>query len=152
MKIIYVCPTGVNSSLLAATLHLGGIGEPNSVCFNRWIKSLQEMNYRTQAVWRPIFRGYDEAGHEVYTLGVGDQAEVIARTVRCLLDIFELPASILLMVDVSQQNNFEIRLGGLLTRGLRMRALGRFFLNRGAEKIRLDLVKLVTAVKEELFS
>lgn len=145
MKIIYTCPTGVNTSLLAACLHLGASRD----IYNGWGSLLGEISYFSREVWQPVWRGRDEAGHEVYTLGVGSQAEVISRTVACLIEVFDIPNSTLLLVDVSRHNNLRIRLGGLLTRGLRLRAPGRFFLIQGAEAVRPELDRLVTAVKEE---
>ncbi len=98
MAIIYMCPTGTHSSLVAANLHIGKIDLTSSV------SDILHLPYYGQVNNKPgffLFIGKDNQERAVYTLGVYHEAEIIKRSALDLLKLFNKERDFF-FVDVSK--------------------------------------------------
>lgn len=84
MKVFYGCSTGAHFSQLAAGIHLGWYNTPESVeqC------PTCEKNLTWQQVDQVNFRGLDEKGREVYTIGIALNPPVFARAIHDLFALY----------------------------------------------------------------
>jgi len=98
MSIIYLCPTGTYSSLIAANLHTGIININSSI---NDLLQLPNFGHYKNIVGMFICVGKDEGGRIVYTLGTGNESELIIKSAQDLLQINNIRKNIL-FVDVSK--------------------------------------------------
>ncbi len=149
MKIIYCCFGGAHSSPVAAAIHLG-------------ILPADRLPTRQELLQLPLFdrndqqgtlhyMGKDERGHEVYVLGRGRGGKIAETT---LINGYNLAGGQadreLVIVDTLKCVNLIMRIGGYLSRRLRLVFLGRPLVLVGTQRAFRCLVAVVEAVKAEV--
>lgn len=98
MKVVYLCPTGTYSSLVAAHLHLGSLNKKATI---NEILSLPNFSQNPKQLGLSFFIGQDNQGRQVYTLGVANESKIIINSSRDLVDLFNEKIDIQ-YVDVSK--------------------------------------------------
>ncbi|NMB24139.1 MAG: DUF3189 family protein [Firmicutes bacterium] len=150
MKVIYACYGGAHSSPLAAAIHLGRIqGDP--------LPSLEDIanvlyfdivDGEDRGRVFPV--GVDEYGNEIFVLGRGSRALPIEQAVKSGFILAGADPRQLLFVNSLRAVNWEMRIGGFLSRRLRLVALGRPLVTRGARRAYPRLVEIVNETKQYL--
>lgn len=147
MQIIYTCYGGAHSSPMAAAIHLGRLeGDPLPS-----LETIQNLPYfditDTGDQGRVFPVGTDEFGNDVYILGRGSNELPIRQAVQsgCLLAGGD-PRRVL-FVNTLKAVNWQMRVGGFLSRRMGLVCLGRPLVTRGARRAYPKLVQIVTATK-----
>lgn len=150
MKVIYACYGGAHSSPLAAAIHLGRIkGDP-------WpsLEDIANVLYFDivdgEDRGRVFPVGIDEYGNEVFVLGRGRNALPIEQAVRSGYILAGADPRQLLFVDSLKAVNWQMRIGGFLSRRLRLISLGRPLVTRGSRRAYPRLVEIVNETKQRL--
>ncbi|KJS83434.1 MAG: hypothetical protein JM58_12680 [Peptococcaceae bacterium BICA1-8] len=97
MPIVYLCPTGTYSSLVAANLHIGIIDEH---CKVQDILNLPNfgINLSTGIF---LFIGEDSKGDMIYTLGTSGEAQLIKKSAFDLAKIMGYEFEHIMLIDMS---------------------------------------------------
>jgi methyl coenzyme M reductase subunit C-like uncharacterized protein (methanogenesis marker protein 7) len=95
MNIIFLGSTGVHQTLLAAYLHLDLLSGQD-------YQLLPHFNdYKLEASGRPLYIGSDTEGRNIHSLGVGDNVEMIAKTIEQLRIILDSSADELEIIPIN---------------------------------------------------
>ncbi|TCL69340.1 uncharacterized protein DUF3189 [Hydrogenispora ethanolica] len=147
MKIFYFCYGRAHSSIIAAYLHLNRL-PMERIPTVREITSLGEFDKADSSDRGiPLYMGKDPHGNEVYVLGFGSQRSLSLETLYFILHeranlkewrFFDTLATI----------NWITRIGGFLSRRLKMVTPGRTIVAWGIRGSYWRLVRLVKKVKE----
>lgn len=147
MHIIYTCYGGAHSSPMAAAIHLGRLsGDPLPS-----LKAIQNLLYfdiidgKDQGRVFPV--GTDEFGNSVYILGRGSHERSILQAVKSGYVLAGGDPRQLLFVNTLKAVNWQMRIGGFLSRRLGLVSIGRPFVTRGARRAYPKLAQIVAVTK-----
>jgi hypothetical protein len=149
MKIIYACYGGAHSSPLAAAIHLGRIrGEPlPSLGEIAQVLYFDRVDGEDRGRVLPV--GTDEYGNAIYVLGRGSDARPIQQAVKSGYVLAGEDPRQLLFVNSLKAVNWEMRIGGFLSRRLGLVSLGRPLVTRGARRAYPRLAQIVAETKQQ---
>lgn len=143
-RVVYYCYGGVHTSVVAAAIHLGRLPR-DRVPDAGEILSLPAFDPReAPPLGSPRWLGRDAAGVPVGSLGLGPCRRLAAGTVRGALRALGADVERLILVPVLERTGWLVRVGGLLSRRLGVRALGARLV---AEGIRRSYPALAAAVR-----
>lgn len=97
MKIVFMGSSGVHHPLVAANIFLGRLQKPDL----RFTRGFADTYYDKSGF--PIYIEDDQAGNQVYSLGVGTQVEVVRRSIEDLAGILGCGAEDLALKPVSSK-------------------------------------------------
>lgn len=147
MKVVYCCFGGSHSSPVAAAIHLGRL-PADRVPFVQDLMALDLYDNTSNAdMGTPVLVGVDEAGHEVYVLGRGKGAGIVERALVSGWRLAGRDDVPFLFADTLRCVNLWMRIGGFLSRGLHLVALGRPLVLYGTRLAFYRLVDFVQSVK-----
>ncbi|NLM38048.1 MAG: DUF3189 family protein [Firmicutes bacterium] len=148
MRVIYHCYGRAHSSVVASHLHLGTL-PLNGPIAPEQIMALPEFD-RAEAddFGEPYFMGRDEAGNEVYILGLNSQAPLCVRAILNLAGHLGL-ADRIILVNTLPAIGLTTRLGGFISKKLRCPGLGKPLAARGIIQALPRLRQLVRIVIKE---
>lgn len=151
MKIFYLCQTGLHIGLVAAGLHLGKL-PAGEIPPGKAIINLSREYRRTGFVLgKPLFVGRDEAGYDVFTIGVAAQHIMMKKAVEDLLTkVYQMNSREFLVVDTTDLANGWVKLGSLLSIRFNMPGAGEKICAFGLRKSYVDIVQRVEKVKSPL--
>ncbi|MGI5876088.1 MAG: DUF3189 family protein [Dethiobacteria bacterium] len=145
MKIIYHCYGGTHSSVLGAATHLG-ILDSKRIPTNREILNCPYFDQvENDQLGSIFFIGIDEKGHEVYIMGCKSAGTLVEKVIKDFCKIMQINGEEVMLVSTKPSINMLLRIGGLLSRRLKLVTLGRFFLFPGSK---LALPKIRKIVKK----
>lgn len=98
MKVVYLCPTGTYSSLVAAHLHLGSLNKNATI---DEILSLPNFSENHRKAGLSLYVGQDKLQRQIFTLGVANEAKIIQNSAQDLVNLFHKKVEIQ-YVDVSK--------------------------------------------------
>lgn len=98
MKVVYLCPTGTYSSLVAAHLHLGSLNKNATI---NEIISLPNFTQNHKQIGLSFYIGQDDQKRQIYTLGIANEAKIMVNSARDLVALFDKKIDIQ-YVDVSK--------------------------------------------------
>ncbi|NLJ72820.1 MAG: DUF3189 family protein [Syntrophomonadaceae bacterium] len=149
MKIIYQCYGGSHSSVLAAAIHLQLVNIKIFPSYDE-LFALPYFDKTDDDDFGSIRKmGLDEWGNEVYVLGKKDFTTSYSKTLyglACLLGV----ENQFLTIDVIDEVNWLMKIGGYTSRKLNLVKVGRFFLYYGTKKSFHKLVRVVENIKIQL--
>ncbi|SMO42151.1 DUF3189 family protein [Melghirimyces algeriensis] len=150
MNIIYQCYGSAHSSVTAAAIHLGKLPE-NRIPTVKEVMNLPDFDRSLDTYIGTLFyKGKDECGISVYTLGLGREWQVGLRSVESLLQLIGQDPSTFRIVHALNCITFTTKLGGALSRKYGFWWMGRRLAAYGVRKSYPRLVTLVQEVKNDL--
>lgn len=150
MIIIYHCFGGSHSSVVAAAVHLGLLPE-GRVPSGRELRALplfDRRSPRSHGVILPL--GRDASGHEVCVLGAASCFPVLRRAVLGVAACLGVGTHDVVFVDTLPCVNWLMRLGGVISRTLRLPWLGRPLVSQGARMAYRRLAALAVSTRDRL--
>ncbi|WHH59504.1 DUF3189 family protein [Petroclostridium sp. X23] len=151
MIIIYHCSGGTHSSVLAANIHLGILPEDRIPDAD---EMLQKTNFdrSNKKRWGLINKvGYDEHGSLVCTLGRRFSIDITIQALNSLSILFDKKEE-LQLINIHNDVNFLMKIGGTLSRGLHMVGMGRPIVIKGSQAVYPNIVEVVKNVKQRLYN
>lgn len=150
MKIIYHCYGGAHSSVTAASIHLGLLPADCIPSLQAFWKIPAYDRQKNNEHGHIFYIGKDEAGHEVYFAASRGRPLVFERICRGLAGIMDIPPEEYMIIDVLQNVNWTMKLGGYLSRRCGLIKIGRPLVTLGTQAAYLLLVDLVRQVKKRI--
>lgn len=149
MKIIYLCPTGLHTALVAAGLHLGRLPAEKAPAGDEIIGLSREYHRPGHKLGKPVFVGRDEAGHDVFTIGVASEHVMLKKAVVDLLErVYGINRHDFQVVDVALLANRWVRLGNFLSTRMKLYRAGDRLCAYGIRKRYKDIWSIVEEVKK----
>ncbi len=150
MQIVYYCYGGTHSSIVSAAIHLGRL-PADRVPTHQEILGLSDFDLsETWEIGTLFFKGHDEAGHSVYTLGLGGDQPIAKRALSSFLKEVGVDTSELLMFEALPHINRFAKVGGALSRRYGWVRLGRPLAALGVRRSYPMLLNFVHGVKEQV--
>lgn len=150
MKIIYHCYGGAHSSVTAASIHLGflpadRVPDSEALC---QLPFYDRQGHDQHGHF--FFMGRDECGHEVFFTARRSRLVVLENIVKGLAEIFDIPSTEYLLVNVMQNVNWAMKLGGYLSRRCGLIKIGRPIVTLGTRRAYFRIADLVQQVKNQI--
>lgn len=150
MKVIYHCYGGTHSSVLAAAIHLGLLeSKKNLSARELYSCPLFDCLDHTQ-IGTINSMGKDSQGHEIYVMGCKNAGSLVEKILPEFCRIFGVNQDDILLACTIPCLNVLMRIGGYLSRRVKLVALGRFFLLLGARRSMNGIRLIVGEVKQKL--
>jgi len=147
MKIIYYCYGGSHSSVTAAAIHLGYLMPDQKPTPDALMRVPLFDRQTDEDHGKFVLLGQDEMGNEVYTCGCRSLGSKIEKTLHGIAKITDIPMDDLVFVDTLKGVNNLMRIGGFLSRKLRLVVIGRPIVIKGTRDAFNDFVNIVENVK-----
>jgi len=151
MKIIYHDYGGSHSSVTAAAIHLGILPAdriPKAEEIMKKVPHFDGLNPKDHG--RVLYRGTDEMGNQVYTLGSATAGKVALNAINDTTNLWGQKKEDLFFVYTMPCVNLIMMIGGCLSRALGLIAIGRPIVMYGTLKAYPNLSNLVTRKKREI--
>ena len=150
MIFIYNCFGGTHSSSLAAAVHLKKL-PLDRIPTRKEILNTDQFNRLTyKDMGRIIYRGMDDEGNKVYTVGRGT-SKVLVPCLKNLTTIFHNECGFnekIIFSNMSPTVTFPMTVGGFLSRGLGIDVIGVPLLVVGVQQAYRRVIKVVKHTKE----
>ncbi|MGI6126443.1 MAG: DUF3189 family protein [Planifilum sp.] len=149
MRIFYYCYGSAHSSVVAAAIHLGKLPTRRVPTISE-ICSLPDFDRSSdQCLGMVYYKGKDEWGNPVYTVGLGSRPAVACRTLQSMIHLMGNPE------DFRFYNALDClkmmgKVGGAISRRYGFPTLGRPLAAWGVKRSYSLLVALVERVKREV--
>jgi len=148
MHIIYHCVGGTHSSAVASAIHLGMLPK-DRIATKQELLSIPYFDTVTKKEYgRIIYRGIDEYGNHVYTLSRQFHPKIVIPALEDLCIILTGDTSQIMLVNASPTVNTLMKIGGCLSRRLKLVSIGRPMVINGVRKAYPDIVNLVSQTKK----
>lgn len=147
MIVIYYDYGGTHTSVVASAIHLGRLN-PAKIPETRDITRLPLFDTVTQnELGHIIYNGTDEYGNNIYTLGIKKTKNLVIPAINDMYKAIFGNTDGLYLVDVSPATDIFMKLGGLISRGLRMQPLGLPIVVYGTKRAYPKIVRIVENTK-----
>ncbi|WP_324718196.1 DUF3189 family protein [Carboxydochorda subterranea] len=144
---VYHCFGGAHSSPVAAAIH-AGLLPADRVPDGRALARIPYFDTTPPSHWGELLPvGKDAHGHEVYVMGHGPHGALACRAVLAGYALGREEWPPLLLIDTVPYINLWMRIGGFLSRRLRLVSLGRPLVIWGARRAYPRLAALVREVQ-----
>lgn len=149
MIIIYHCFGGTHSSVLAAAVHTGLLDTEKRLLAAD-IAGLPYFDTRDGDDYGKLCAyGQDKQGNRIFVLGRRGFSEAPEYIFRQLQRLYG-PTGRYKLVNSARTLNWQMRLGGYLSRRLRLKRLGLPLIMRGTRKALPRIAALVTGIQKEI--
>lgn len=149
MKVIYCCYGSSHSSVVAAAIHLGNL-PAHTVPYSRDIIDLPYYDKATtDELGACIYMGTDDAGCDVYILGMGPARKIIRRAVESIFELCGVSRDSYMLVDTLTSIGVITKIGGFLSRRIGLTGIGRPMTVWGIRRAYLHLASIVEDVKSD---
>ncbi len=150
MKVIYHCYGSSHSSVVAAAIHLGWlpsdrVPEPDEIL---GLPHYDKTN--PDQIGICFYMGTDEAGREVYIIGMGAAKGVVRRAVESIFQICGVSRDEYTLVDTLPEVGIVTKIGGFLSRAVGLIGVGRPLTVWGMRRSYPRFVQLVQGVRARL--
>ncbi|NLA58592.1 MAG: DUF3189 family protein [Firmicutes bacterium] len=147
--IIYACYGGTHTSPVAAAIHLGRLkGDP--LASLEEILNIQYFDTLLTADRGRVFPvGTDEFGNQVFILGRGNHQQPIMQAVRSGYMLAGGDPRQIMFVNTLKGVNWQMRVGGFLSRRLGLVSVGRWIAAIGARRAYPKLAEIVAQTKAQ---
>lgn len=150
MKVVYHCYGSAHSSVTAAAIHLGMLPRERRPTDAELLAVPRFDRTKTSELGKPFFIGRDSAGREIYVLGRGPAARLVANCVESLGELLGTPPLAVVMVNALPSVSLVTTIGGTLSRGLGIVWPGRPLVLWGIRRCYGRFVQLVTETERLL--
>ncbi len=150
MKIIYHCYGGAHSSVVAAAVHLGELPKDSKPRSEDILKCAYFDEVPSVKIGIIHYLGKDEEGNDIYNMGCGNAGKIIEKALPEILNIYGIKSDDLYLINTLKCVNWTMRLGGYLSRSLKLTRIGRPLVIMGTIAAFPAIVKLVEKSKEEI--
>jgi hypothetical protein len=150
MKVIYHCYGSAHSSIVAAAIHLGRLPF-DRIPAEEEIKALEDFDKaRNDSIGHLYFKGKDERGNEVYTLGMGPESSTVKRTLLFMIDQSHMDAKEFIFAEALPNINTLAKFGGALSRRYGLVKTGRYLAAKGICQSYDRLIQFVDQTKNDI--
>jgi len=150
MRVIYYCYGSAHSSILAAAIHLGKL-PMNRVPDYTEILKLDDFDIaRDDSLGHIFYKGQDDKGHEVYTLGMGPETHIVKRSLLSMIEHSSVPMNQFIFAQALPQLHPIGKVGGALSRRYGFEKIGRFLAAKGACYTYFEMVQFVKDTKQKI--
>ncbi len=150
MKVIYYCYGSAHSSVVAAAIHLGHL-PTEYIPDYKDIVALPDFDVaRDDSLGHIFFKGKDERGNEIYTLGMGGEPDIVKRTLWGWIKESGADHRSFYFAAALPYLNRKGRLGGALSRRYGLVGIGRYLAAKGICESYERFVTFVQQTKNEL--
>ncbi|MDI3256228.1 MAG: DUF3189 family protein [Kyrpidia sp.] len=147
LRVVYYCYGSAHSSIVCAAIHLGRLKEERPSA--RDIIRLADFDATdTWSIGTLFFKGVDDLGYPVYTLGLGPRRHRALQSVASLLTVPGFGGSPILFAEALPQIGWLARLGGAMSRRYGQVSFGRSLSARAIARHCADLRRFVRTVRE----
>ncbi|QXM06260.1 DUF3189 family protein [Crassaminicella indica] len=150
MYIIYHCVGGCHSSCTAAAIHLNILPTHHTPNKHDLLNIPFFDTLEKTDAGKIIYRGTDECGNKIYTLGRQFVPHIIIPCIKDMWNILGQKEEDLLIIDTLPCVNWLMKIGGFISRRLKWITFGRPIVAHGTILAYKDLVKLVEETKKIL--
>lgn len=150
MHIVYHCVTGCHSSSTAAAIHIGLLPENYKPSYHDLLSVPFYDELEEKDRGKIILRGTDEKGNSIYTLSRKYIPHLILPVVLDTWNIFNQAENDLMLVNTQPCVNGFMKLGGYLSRGLKMTKQGKPIVAKGTLYTYENIAALVKNTKNQL--
>jgi hypothetical protein len=150
MIFIYNCYAGTHSSSLASAVHLKKLPVDRVPTKQEILKTDYFDKLTKKDFGRIIFRGTDEEGNKVFTIGRGPSKLIIpclSEVIKVLCNDYGFQEKIVFS-NMSPTVNFIMSIGGFISRRLGLSFIGVPLLIIGAKKAHKQIISIVEHTKE----
>lgn len=149
MIVIYHCYGGTHSSVMTAAVHTGHLSTEGSPS-NGDIKRLPYFDRMDgKDLGKLCYYGQDEKGNQVYIMGRKSFSESPEFVFRSLQKLYNAEQTYKL-VNSARTLNWQMKLGGYISRGLGYKRIGLPIVLWGARKAYPWVVSLAESIKKEV--
>lgn len=147
MIVIYYDYGGTHTSVVASAIHLGKLN-PTRIPENEEISKLPLFDSITQnELGHIVYNGTDEYGNNIYTMGIKKTKNLVIPAISDMYKAIFGNTDGLYLVDVSPATDIFMKIGGLISRGLRMQPIGLPIVIYGTKRAYPNIVKIVENTK-----
>ncbi len=146
MKVVYSCYGGAHTSIVAAAIHLGFLSDKEVPSSQSIMKIPFYDKAENKNIGKPLFMGLDQNGHEIYVWGMGANRSACSNLIYDYANLMGGRGPILIVNSIALIN-LPIRIGGFLSKKLKLVALGKPLTAMGIKKKYHRFVGLVGNVK-----
>lgn len=150
MIIIYYCYGGTHSSVITAAIHTNKLPKDKIPKKYEFINLPYFDKIESQLIGTPFFYGYDNYQNEIYILGMGKAKPININTISSLIEIENIPDGKVIMINTLKFVNFYVRIGGFLSRRLKIVNPGRQLVIYGLKKNYHQFVEVVKRTKSKI--
>lgn len=147
MIFIYCCYGGAHSSPVAAAIHIGKLDliriPTAQEIYN--IKYYDKVDSTERG--KLLYMGDDQSGNKIYVLGRGNEKVGIEQAIKSGFALAGASQGDLVFIDTLSVVNLIMRIGGFLSRKLKLIFIGRPLVIWGTQKAFMQLVKIVEQTK-----
>ena len=145
--VIYYDYGGTHTSVVAAALHLGNLN-PAKVPENKQLTNLPLFDSITQnELGHIVYNGTDEYGNNIYTMGIKRAKNLIIPAISDMYKAVFGNTDGIYLVDVSPATDAFMKIGGFISRFLKMQPLGLPIIIYGTKRAYPNIVKIVENTK-----
>jgi len=147
VKVIYCCYGSAHSSVVAAAIHLGNL-PVHRVPYSQDIMNLPYYDKATTAqLGLCMYMGTDDAGCDVYVLGMGPARKIVWRAVESIFELCGVSKESYILVDTLTSIGAVTKIGGFLSRRVGLTRIGRPMTIWGIRRAYPQLTSIVAGVK-----
>lgn len=150
LHIIYHCVGGCHSSCTAAAIHLNMLPLNHTPSKHALLNIPFFDALEKTDIGKIIYRGTDELGNKVYTLGRQFSPHIVLPAIKDMWKILGQSDKNLLIIDTLPCVNFLMRLGGFSSRRLRWVKFGRPIVTNGTLYAYKNIANVVKKTREML--
>ena len=145
MIFIYNCYAGTHSSSLASAIHLKKLPEDRMPTKEEILNTDYFDKLKCEDIGRVIYRGTDDEGNKVYSMGRGSSKLVvpcIANVIHVLCDEYGFKEKVIFS-NMNPGIPLAMMVGGFVSRRFGLKSIGTPFLVMGAKQAYHKIVKIV---------
>lgn len=153
MKVIYNDYGGSHSSVTAAAIHLGILSydeKPTAKDLLEKVPHYDGLSPKDHG--RIIYRGTDEMGNDVFTMGAASAQKVAIQAIIDTTQIWRGDTKELFFINTMPTVNIWMMIGGAMSRALNIVSVGRPIVIRGTMMAYPKIAQLVRSKKLEIAS
>lgn len=152
MKIFYCCYGSAHSSVLSAAIHTGKVSTEHMPKDSEILNLPHFDKTDDSEIGIPFYYGNDDMGNEVYIIGMGAHRKEVLNCILSFLHDAGVPSTDYVFINTLKSVGLSTRVGGFLSRKLRLIFLGRPMTVHGLKKVYFEFVNLVVNTKRSLRS
>lgn len=152
MNIVYHCYGSAHSSVVAAAIHLGRL-PTHRIPTPEEIIALADFDVaRNDSLGHLFYKGKDEDGNNVFTIGMGKETELVKRSIQSLIRLSKKDERTFMFAEALPNINRVAKIGGALSRRYGIVGIGRRLAAKGICQSYEQLVEFVQETKKDIKS